>query len=177
MKVVDRIEAQEEKLTEEQKDNLFTKMVMGKDVTEEIETSRGKFTVKFPRPADLITIGKIAAVRRGNRAVESFDEGTDMLITMTSTLDVLVVDNPGANPKWYENARKKENGFTFMDVPSRAFLSELYGKVYSFREKVESRFDKAEGTNDKPVSPAKGADGAVGDGVLEGLSGEFGRTQ
>jgi len=173
MNVVPSIKNQEavEKLTEEKREDLFTKMVMGKDVTEEIETSRGKFTVKYPKPADLITVGKIAAVRRGYRPVSSFDEGTDMLITMASTLDVVVV----SGPKWYEDAKKDD--FTFMDVPSRAFLSELYGKVYSFREKIEASLDPAEGTNNSPVSAAKGADGAVGDNLLEGLSGEFGNTR
>ena len=113
MKVVDRIDTnkQVEQLTEEQRDDLFTKMIMGKDVTEEIETGKGKFVVKFPKPADHLLIGKITAVRRNYKPVESFDYDTEMLNVMASTLDVVVV----SGPKWYTDAKKLNSDFTFLD--------------------------------------------------------------
>jgi hypothetical protein len=174
MKVVDRVETQEqvEKLSEDQRDDLFTRLIMGKDVIEEVDTSRGKFTVKYPKAADFIMIGKIAAFRRGHKPIAAFDNGTEMTNMMASTLDVVVV----SGPKWFEDAKKTNQNFSFLEVPSQMFLSELYGKVYSFREKVESRFNTPEGASDTPVSPEKSAPDPVDGGAFGGLSGEFGDT-
>jgi len=170
MKIVDKVETQErvEKLTEEKKDDLFTQLIMGKDVTEEVETSQGIFTVKYPRAVDFITIGKIAAVRRGRIPPESFDEDTEMINMMASTLDVVVL----SGPKWFEDAKTKNKNFTFLEVPSRVFLMELYGKAYSFRENVELRLNPQEGSSGKPVPAEKSDDDAVGGGAFEGISSE-----
>jgi elongation factor P--beta-lysine ligase len=170
MEVVDRINTQEqvEKLTEEQRDDLFTKLVMGKDVTENIETSQGLFIVKYPKSADLLTIGKIAAVRRNYKPIEAFDAETEMINTITSTLDVVVV----SGPKWLEDARKANQNFSFLEVPSRVFLAELYGKAYSFREKVEQRINQDEGSADKRIPSKESDDGPVDGGAFGGLSSE-----
>ena len=170
MEVVDRIESQEnvERLTEEQRDDLFTKMVMGKDVTEETETSRGRFILKYPKAADHMRIGRIAAARRNHKPVGSFDDGAESVNIMASTLDVVVV----SGPKWYEAAKKANENFSFMEVPSRAFLAELYGKAYSFREKVERRLDQAEGAADQRVPAEEGVGDAVDGGSFGGLSSE-----
>jgi len=175
MKVVDRVETQErvEKLTEEQKDDLFTKLIMGKDATEEIDTSQGKFTVKYPKTADAIRIGKIAAFRRNYRSPESFDGETEMLNMMASTLDVIVV----SGPKWYEDAKSKNENFTFLEVPSRAFLTELYGKAYMFREEIEQRLNPQKGADDQRVPAEKGNDVLVDGGAFGNLSSEPGGTK
>jgi hypothetical protein len=169
MKVVDHIDTQQrvEKLTDEQRDDLFTQLIKGKDVTENIETSRGKFVVKYPKAADLLTIGRIAASRRNHKPVEGFDAESEMVNMMASTLDVVVV----SGPKWFEEARAKDF-FSFLEVPSRAFLVELYGKAYSFREKIEQRLNAPEEPADKRVPPQKGADGPVDGGTFGGLSSE-----
>ena len=166
--VKDRVENQErvEKLTEEKKDDYFTKLILGKDVVEEVETSRGKFEVKYPTTADLISIGKIAAFRRGYKPAEAFDAETDMIIAMASTLDVIVL----SGPQWYENAKTVNKNFSFLEVPSRVFINELYGKAYSFREKIEQSFNPTAGTIDKSISTEKSNDGSVGGGAFEGLS-------
>ena len=142
MKTVDRIKTENpvEKLTEEKKDDLFTSLIKGEDATDEVETSQGKFTVKYPRASDLITIGNLTAARRNYKPIESFDADTEMVNVMVSTLDVVVV----SGPPWYEEARKLNPNFSFMEVPSKVFLAELYSKAYSFRGEVEQQFDKAE---------------------------------
>ena len=170
MDIVDRIETRDqvEKLTEEQRDDLFTKMIMGKDVTETVQTGRGRFVVKYPKAADILRIGKIAAYRRNHRPVEGFDSETEMVNMMASTLDVVVV----SGPKWFEDAKKLNQNFSFLEVPSRAFLAELYGKAYSFREKVELRLDQAEGSADQRIPPETGNDDALGGGAFGGLSSE-----
>jgi hypothetical protein len=170
MKVVDRIESQEqvERLAGDQRDDYFTKMVTGKDVTEEVETARGVFTVKYPKSKDHLAIGRIMALRRNFKPVESFDAESEMINTMVSTLDVVVV----SGPKWFEDAKKFNSNFSFLEVPSRAFLAELYGKAYSFRDKVESRLNEAEGPADQRIPPEKGDDGPVDGGAFGGLSSE-----
>jgi hypothetical protein len=155
-----------EKLTEEQRDDLFTKLVMGKDVTETVKTLRGEFIIKYPKPADILTIGKIAALRRNYRPIEGFDAETEMNNMMASTLDVVVV----SGPKWFEDARKAKESFSFLEVPSRGFLAELYSKAYSFREKVEQRLKQTEGSGDRRVPPEAGNDGPVDGGAFGGLS-------
>jgi hypothetical protein len=170
MKVVDRIDTPErvEKLTEEQRDDFFTRLVMGKDVTEEVETGKGVFTVKYPKSKDMLAIGRLMAFRRNFRPVEGFDSETEMVNVMASTLDVVVV----SGPKWFEDAKKVNLNFSFLEVPSRAFLLELYGKAHSFREEVERRLNQTERPADKRVPPEKGDDGPVDGGAFGSLSNE-----
>ena len=169
MKIVDKItEERIEKLTEEQRDDFFTKLVMGKDVTEEVETGKGIFTIKYPKPKDLLAIGRIAALRRGYKPIEGFDAEAEMVNAMASTLDAVVV----SGPKWFEDAKKANSNFSFLEAPSRVFLAELYGKAYSFREKVEKRLDEAEGSVDKRLPPQGGVDDSVDGGAFGSLSSE-----
>ncbi|GHV80184.1 hypothetical protein AGMMS49944_19750 [Spirochaetia bacterium] len=168
MKVVDGIDTQKkaDELTEQERDDYFTKMVLGKDVTEEIETSRGKFTVKYPKPKDTIAIGKIAAYRRNYKPVEAFDARSEDENIITATLDVVVV----SGPEWYETAKKTNKFFSFVEVPSHAFIAELYGKAYSFREQVERSLDEGAGPADQRLPAEKGADDALDGGTFGGLA-------
>jgi hypothetical protein len=168
LKAVDAIDTEKkvEKLTEEEKDDFFTKMVMGKDVTDEIETSRGMFTVKYPKPKDMIAIGKIAAYRRNYKPVEAFDVSSENDNIMTATLDVVVV----SGPEWYENAKKINKFFSFLEVPSRKFLTEFYGKVYSFREQVEKCLDEGEAPANQRILAETGAHDDVDGGAFGGLA-------
>jgi hypothetical protein len=170
MQLKDRVETQEqiEKLTEEQRDDYFTKLIMGKDVTDEVETSRGKFEIKYPIAADFVAIGKIAAFRRNYKPVDAFDLETEMLITMLSTLDIVVL----SGPPWFEKAKREIKNFSFSEVPSRVFISELYGKAYSFRKEVELLIDSPEESTNKRISTDPGIDEAVGGGAFGNLSSE-----
>jgi hypothetical protein len=157
-----------EKLPEEKKDDLFTDLIMGKDATDEIQTSRGMFKIKYPRASDILTIGKLSAARRNYRPVESFDAETELVNVMASTLDVVVV----SGPSWYEGAKTANPNFSFLEVPSQAFLAELYRKAYSFRGEVEQRFDKAERPAGKRVPAEKGDDDPVDGGAFGTLTNE-----
>ena len=174
MKAVDRVDNRDqiEKLTEEQRDDYFTKLVMGKDVIEEVNTSKGVFTIKYPIAKDILAIGRIMSLRRNYRPPESFDAESEMVNTMASTLDVVVL----SGPKWFEDAKARNKNFSFLEVPSRDFLAELYGKAYSFREQVEGRFDSPEESGDQRVPAKPGNDGPVGGGAFEGISSEPGNT-
>jgi hypothetical protein len=175
MDVVDHINTKDrvERLTENQRDDLFVKLITGKDVTENVETSQGKFVVKYPKAIDILTIGKIAALRRNYKSIEGFDAETEMINMMASTLDVVVV----SGPKWFEDARNAKESFSFLEVPSREFLAELYGKAYSFREKVESRLNQTKGSADKRIPPQTGDDDPVDGGAFGSLSNEQDDTE
>jgi hypothetical protein len=168
MKVVEGIDTENKvaALTDHEKDEFFTNMVMGKDVTEEVDTGRGKFTVKYPKLKDMISIGRIAAHRRDYKPASAFDMQTEMYNIMASTLDVVVV----SGPKWYEGAKDANKNFSFVEVPSREFISELYGKAYSFREQVDKRLDSDSGAADKRLPAKAGADDAVDGGAFGGLA-------
>ena len=159
--LVDRVvKEDDEKLTDEEREDLFIKLTMGKDATKEIESSKGKFIVKYPLPADHLRIGNLAAARRNFRPIEAFDYETETVNAMASTLDVVVVSGPA----WYENAKKLKKSFTFLEVPSRAFIAELYGLAYSFRKEVEQILDEAQRPGNKRVPPKESVDDTVDSG-------------
>ena len=174
MKVVEAIKKNEDDfLSDAQKDNLFESIVRGKDVIEEIETSRGKFEVKFPRTTDIETIGKLTAYRLRGLSVQCFDEQIYNLIQMVATLDVVIVSGPA----WFENVKKDNKDFSWGDVPSQKFIGEVYAKALEFRKKVQELVD---GDTDKEnpgmVAASAGAD-SDGAGVFENVSGSTKQTR
>jgi hypothetical protein len=84
MKIVEGIDTSTkvEKLTEQEHDDYFTKLILGKDVTEEVDTERGKFEVKYPKPKDMLAIGKLSASRRDYKPAGAFDVETEMFNIM-----------------------------------------------------------------------------------------------
>lgn len=160
---------EDETLTEEQKTNLFNSIVLGREATEKLETSRGVFEVKFPRLKDLEAISRITAMRLKGLAVESFNASSYALIQQIAYLDVVVIKGPA----WFENAKKEVQGFSFGNIPSQKFLQEVYAKALEFQFKVQKMFEpeseerestgQASNTNDK--TPA-------GTGLFDGLSSE-----
>ncbi|GHU65078.1 hypothetical protein FACS189447_03370 [Spirochaetia bacterium] len=155
-----------EELTKKDKDDLFTQMILGKDVISEADTSRGKFMVKYPKQRESLSIGKLMAFRRNGLPVESFDAMTEKINLIVSTLDVLVVDGP----EWYKNAKATNKSFSFMEVPDEQFLEELYQKAYYFRSEVHKSLNVGSGDTNQQVSPGKGPADSVGVGLFEGLA-------
>jgi hypothetical protein len=171
MKIVDKIDAENkiEALTDSERDDFFTQMLTGKDVTGEVDTSRGRFTMKYPKTKDMLTIGKLSAYRRDYKPASAFDAETEMFNVMASTLDVMIV----SGPPWFERARKTGKNFSFLEAPSHKFLSELYGKAYSFRGEVDERLDTEIRPAAEQVSAPEGVSApADGGGVFAGLSSE-----
>jgi hypothetical protein len=158
-----------ENLTEGQRTDLFNSIVLGKDATEKIETSRGVFEVKFPRLKDLEAISRLTAMRLKGLPVESFSAGAYGLIQQIAYLDIVVVSGPA----WFENAKKEVQDFSFEEIPSQNFLQEVYAKALSFQFKVqemlEPKQDGKEGNGQNPGTDDKDSSGA---GVFDGLSGQ-----
>lgn len=154
-----------DELSEFQKENLFESIVRGKDVVEKIKTSRGEFEVKFPRTKDLETIGRLTAYRLNGVSEKCFDDATYELIQQVATLDVVV----RSGPPWYMNA-KKENNFSWGDIPSQKFIQEVYAKALEFRYKVQVMLDEEQNTRDKPVAAEQNSDDTCSAGLFSGIS-------
>ena len=130
---LEKIETKTETLNDEQKTSMFNSIVMGKDVTETIKTSRGDFKVKYPRARDIQAIGRLQALRLNGIPIECFDKNVLGLIQEIATLDVVVLEGPA----WYENAKKENVNFSWLDIPSQSYIQEVYAKAYEFRLKVQ----------------------------------------
>ena len=138
---LETIEKTQKELDEPKRVDMFNSIVMGKDVTEIIKTSRGDFKVKFPRARDIQQIGRLQALRLNGIAIECFDRNVLALIQEIATLDVVILEGP----HWYENAKKENVNFSWLDIPSQAYIQEVYAKAYEFRLKVQKQLE----SNDK----------------------------
>ena len=146
--VVEVKDIDNQNLSEKEREDIFTQLLLGQDATGEVETSRGTFTVKFPKEKDRLAIGRLMCVNRGGLPVNSFDIETENRNLICSTLNILVVKTPD----WFEDAKKKVKNFSFEEVPDEEFLLELYQKACSFRDKVQESFRERRKTNIDGVS-------------------------
>lgn len=165
MEVKNLPKEKDETLNNVQTDNLFTNLVLGKDVTEKIETSRGEFEIKYPRMRDLETIGRRVAIALNGLPTVCFDINTFNLIQDIATLDTLVLHGPA----WFENA-KKENNFTWADCPLQSFIQEVAVKVAEFRNKVQELLEPSKGESRRSEDTAKSGDDDASDDLFSGMS-------
>jgi hypothetical protein len=161
MEVADEIREEEKKDPFEDLDDIFYQLLNGKTMKEKIKTSRGEFTVKFPKEKDIERIGTIVAQRHMGIPAASFDVGTENSIYKCAVLDVMVE----IGPAWFENAKKKIKGFSWRDMPDADFIDEVYALAYSFRQTAQGRFktpDKeAAGRNEQ-----EGVETSLDDGLF-----------
>ena len=130
---LEKIEKNEKQLNESERVDMFNSIVMEKDVTETIKTSRGDFKIKYPRARDIQAIGRLQALRLNGIPFECFDRNAIALIQEIATLDVVVLEGPC----WYENAKKENVNFSWADIPIQSYIQEVYAKAYEFRLKVQ----------------------------------------
>ena len=170
---LEKIEKKEEILEETQACSLFNSIIMGKDATEIIHTSHGDFKVKFPRARDIQAIGKLQAYRLNGIPVDSFDKNVLALIQQVATLDVIVLEGPA----WFENAKRENVNFSWLDIPSQALIMEVYAKAYDFRLEVQKHLesDSKEGNKGLDSVPDTKDDG--GPGLFDGISSEQGAAR
>lgn len=166
---IEEIEKKEDELTKEQKNNLFTSIIMGKDVTEIIKTSRGDFKVKYPRMADIQQIGRLQALRLNSIPAECFDPNVLALIQQIATLDVLILEGPA----WFENAKKESKGnFSWADIPLQSFIQEVYSLSYTFRLKVQKMLSEDTKKGNNGMAAAGDSSDNDSHGLFDGLTTE-----
>lgn len=166
MKLEEIKQVEEESLTEKETVNLFNSIVLGKDVTEIIKTSRGDFKIKYPRMKDLEAIGRKAAIKTNGIPVTSFDTATYNLIQQVAALDVLVLEGPA----WFQNAKRQRGSFGFGDIPDQDFIQEVYTLVYTFRYKVQEQIRQNQATTDSRVDSEPNNDTLTLATAFDGLS-------
>ena len=138
---LEKLEKKTPELNETERVDMFNSIVMGKDVTETIKTSRGDFKIKYPRARDIQAIGRLQALRLNGIPFECFDRNALALIQEIATLDVVVLEGPA----WFENAKKENVNFSWSDIPLQSYIQEVYAKAYEFRLKVQKLLE----SNDK----------------------------
>ena len=153
---------------DEERENVFIKLLSGQEATKEIETSRGTFVVKFPKQKDRLAIGRLMSLNRGGLPVNSFDVETENRNLICSTLNVVVT---GA-PEWFESAKKRTKNFGFEEVPDEEFLLELYQKACSFRNEVQELLNPKERATIGRIPTDEGMVSNVEHGVFDGAKGE-----
>jgi hypothetical protein len=149
----------------ENTDDLFYALLNGKTVSEKIKTSRGEFVVKFPKQKDIERIGLLVANRRNGIPAQCFDTSSENEIYKCAVLDVMVE----SGPVWYENAKNKNQNFSWRDMPDGDFVSEVYLMAHSFRQETQAKFKRPEkqiaGENER-----KDVQASVGGDVFSGAS-------
>ena len=168
MEVVEKIENKEDFLNEDQLDSLFYQLARGKDVTEEIKTSRGNFIVKFPKQKDLILAGRKAAFKRNGLSANALDFNSEQIIQRTSLLDVIVISGPA----WFENIKQLNSSFTWEELPDANFIDEVFAKAYMFRNKVQKQFIERTTAGDSNEIKNEDVPGPIQTGLFDGVSTE-----
>ena len=171
MKLSDEIKRNDDELSKDKQDDIFFTLLSGKTVSEEIETSRGMFTVKFPKEADMLYIDRRVSAMRAGIPAAWFDDNANFRMQKIAFLDVVIE----SGEDWF-NRLKKKNTFTWGDMPDADFIDEVYVKAWTFRNKVQASFRSHEGDAAGGASDGADVSAAVGDGVFSGVAASVERT-
>lgn len=163
---IEKLEKTTKELNENQRVDMFNSIVMGKDVTETIKTSRGDFKVKYPRARDIQQIGRLQALRLNGIPFECFDRNAIALIQEIATLDVVVLEGPS----WFENAKKENVNFSWADIPIQSYIQEVYAKAYEFRLKVQKLLELDNKTGNSEMDSVSDVEDNGSTGLFDGLS-------
>ena len=164
MEISDEIK-QEEVFDEAKQEDIFYSLLNGKTVKETIETSRGKFVVKFPKQKDLLAVDRRVAYMRGGIPALNFDEAANFALQKIAYLDVVIESGEA----WFNNLKKNKN-FTWGDMPDVNFIDEVYVKAWSFRNKVQALFTENEANTNRTAAEQADVSETVGDGLFSDVA-------
>lgn len=167
MEITEEIK-QAETFDDEKQEDIFYALLNGKTVKETIETSRGKFVVKFPKQKDLMFIDRKIAAMRGGLPASSFDDMANFAMQKVAYLDVVIE----SGEDWFNNIKEKNKSFSWGDMPDTDFIDEVYVKAWSFRLKVQSNFRGNEKTTDKGTVVEENMAETVDNGLFSGVAGK-----
>ena len=166
MQITDEIKKDSgDALDAEHEEDLFYQLLRGQTVKETIETSRGKFVVKFPKQKDMMLVDKRVAIMRGGVSADSYDITGNFNLQKVAFLDVVVESGEA----WFNNLKASGN-FSWSDMPDQEFVNEVFDKAWTFRQTVQARLRAHEKAADPKPVEQKGVQSAVGDGVFQGVS-------
>lgn len=165
---IENTENKIEELNKTESTDLFRSIVMGMDVTEWIDTSKGKFKVKFPRARDLEAAGKLTAIRLKGIPATSFNPSVFNFIEDIAYLDVVIIDWPD----WWKLAKKENPDFGWKDIPSDDFILEVYAKAYNFRLETQKKIDGDKKETNIGMDADRNNNAASQSGLFDGVSGK-----
>ena len=168
MEITEEIKGKDDVFDDEKQEDIFYSLLNGKTVKETIETSRGKFVVKFPKQKDLMYIDRRIAAMRGGLPASRFDDMANFTMQKIAYLDTVIE----SGETWFNNIKEKNKNFTWGDMPDTDFIDEVYVKAWSFRLKVQGKLKRDEGTTDKGTSVKEGVSETVDDGLFSGVAGK-----
>lgn len=169
MEITDEIKSKDTEPDKEGERDLFFAMLNGQTVKETIDTSRGKFVVKFPKQKDMLAIDRRIAAMRMRLDAASYDDAGTFNLQKVAFLDTVVE----SGLTWYEAVKKKNEGISWGDMPDTEFVDEVYVKAWTFRNEVQKKLKPPVKSADAGTSSADGqssVDAAVGDGVFSGVA-------
>jgi hypothetical protein len=161
-KAIEENKKLEEGANSKEHNEILEKLLSGEDIFETIDTPRGQFVMKYPRPRTLRQIQVLLAQRFEGTDLSKLPERTVRFYELYATLDVVVVKAP----KWWDDLDSAE------DCPDDQLAGDLYRRYLRFYNRIQSEIagtgtqsrDSPEGsvTDDKEAS--------LGDGAFSGLA-------
>lgn len=164
--IADEIIEKEEDVSEEQQNDIFYAIIMGKQITKVIHSSRGDFTVKFPKEKDRAAIELLEAGRRSGVSVASFSPAANSRLNEIATLDVVVIDGPA----WYKNAKERNKKFSWGDMPDTEFVDSIFVEAWTFFQTVQSRFSENKESENTENTHKADFPEAMGGGLFSGVA-------
>lgn len=159
-------EIKQDVFDEQKQKDIFYTLLSGKTVKETIETSRGKFVVKYPKQKDMIQIDRRIAAMRGGLPAVSFDDVANFAMQKVAYLDVCVE----SGDDWFNNLKKDNPNFSWGDMPDTRFIDEVYVKAWSFRGEVQKNFERNEEKPSDGDTESKDIPEIVGNGLFSGVA-------
>ena len=89
-------------------------------------------------------------------------------IQEVATLDIVVLEGPA----WYENAKKENMNFSWLDIPSQSYIQEVYAQAYSFRLKVQKLIESDGNKGNKELDSVSNIKDNDSPGLFDGISSE-----
>ena len=73
---------------------------------------------------------------------------------------------------WYENAKKENLNFSWLDIPSQAFIQEVYAKAYEFRLKVQKLLESDSKEGNKELDSVQNVENDGSPGLFDNVRSE-----
>lgn len=146
---------------------LFYALLNGKCIEEDITTSRGVFTVRYPTPRDEATIDRKVAIARNGIAEAQYSTSANNTMYIIAFLNTVIVKGP----EWYERAKSNKPDI-WGDIPDAAFIGEVFSGAITFRNRVQEELKGDTKHQDNPTSNPIDSNipTPVGDGVFKGVA-------
>jgi len=137
-------------------------LLNGEDLYETVETKRGSFTIKYPRPKVLRQIQLLLASRFHGQNLNHIPQQTIRNYEVYASLDIVITEAP----KWWNELETSE------DCPDDAFIMDLYGRYLRFYNRIQQKIGNTGTEHGKSYRKKSGSSKkeVVDHGTFQGLT-------